>query len=51
MPSFHINISTGPKGAAFEHAQYIAREGRFADEEKYGPVIAQGPSEFPRVGA
>jgi hypothetical protein len=47
MPSFHINISTGPKGAAFEHAQYIAREGRFADEEKYGPVIAQGQANFP----
>jgi hypothetical protein len=47
MPSFHINISTGPKGAAFEHAQYIAREGRFADEEKYGPVIAQGEANFP----
>jgi hypothetical protein len=47
MPSFHINISTGPKGAAFEHAQYIAREGRFADEEKYGPVIAQAQANFP----
>jgi hypothetical protein len=47
MPSFHINISTGPKGAAFEHAQYIAREGRFADEEKYGPVIASGQANFP----
>jgi hypothetical protein len=47
MPSFHINISTGPKGAAFEHAQYIAREGRFADEEKYGPVIAQAEANFP----
>jgi hypothetical protein len=47
MPSFHINISTGPKGAAVEHAQYIAREGRFADEEKYGPVIAQAEANFP----
>jgi hypothetical protein len=47
VPSFHINISTGPKGAAFEHALYIAREGRFADEEKYGPVIAQGHANFP----
>jgi hypothetical protein len=47
MPSFHMNISTGPKGAAFEHAQYIAREGRFADEEKYGPVIAQAQANFP----
>jgi hypothetical protein len=47
VPSFHINISTGPKGAAFEHAQYIAREGRFADEEKYGPVIASGQANFP----
>jgi hypothetical protein len=47
MPSFHMNISTGPKGAAFEHAQYIAREGRFADEEKYGPVIASGQANFP----
>ena len=47
MPSFHIQISTGAKGAAFEHAQYIAREGRFADEEKYGPVIAQAEANFP----
>ena len=47
MPSYHINISTGPKGAALEHAQYIAREGRFADEEKYGPVIASGQANFP----
>jgi hypothetical protein len=47
VPSFRIQINTGPKGAAFEHAQYIAREGRFADEEKYGPVIAQAEANFP----
>ncbi len=47
MPSFRIQINTGPKGAAFEHAQYIAREGRYADEEKYGPVIASGQANFP----
>jgi hypothetical protein len=47
VPSFRIQINTGPKGAAFEHAQYIAREGRYADEEKYGPVIASGQANFP----
>ena len=30
---FHCSIKTGAKGAAADHAAYIAREGRFADEE------------------
>jgi len=47
MASFHMQINTGPKGTALEHAQYIAREGRFADEEKYGPLIASSQANFP----
>ena len=46
MASYHININTGPKGAAFEHAQYIDREGRFT-EEKYGEVAARGQANMP----
>ena len=29
MASYHIQINTGGKGAALEHAQYIDRDGRF----------------------
>jgi hypothetical protein len=46
MASFHIQINTGEKGQAAEHAQYIAREGRFT-EEKYGAVAARGVANMP----
>jgi hypothetical protein len=46
MASFHIQINTGEKGDAAEHAQYIAREGRFT-EERYGGVAARGHANFP----
>jgi MobA/MobL family len=46
MASFHIQINTGEKGDAAEHAQYIAREGRFT-EERYGEVAARGHANFP----
>jgi hypothetical protein len=32
-----LHVSAGPKGAGAEHAQYIAREGRFK-AEKYGEI-------------
>lgn len=44
---FHCSIKTGPKGTAADHADYIAREGRFADVEKYGAVEAQGVGHMP----
>ncbi len=34
---FHLHVSAGGKGAGAEHAQYIAREGRFTPE-KYGEI-------------
>lgn len=46
MPSYHCQINTGEKGEAAEHAQYIAREGRFT-EEKYGAVAAKGHGNMP----
>jgi hypothetical protein len=46
MASYHIQINTGPKGAALEHAQYIQREGRFTPE-RYGEVAAHGQANFP----
>jgi MobA/MobL family len=46
MASYHIQINTGPKGAALEHAQYIQREGRFTPE-RYGEVAAHGHANFP----
>jgi hypothetical protein len=46
MASYHINISTGVKGAALEHAQYIGRDGRFS-EERYGEVEARGHGNMP----
>jgi hypothetical protein len=44
---YHCSIKTGGKGAAVDHAEYIAREGRFADEERYGPVVAKGVANMP----
>ncbi len=34
---FHLHVSAGPKGKGGDHAQYIAREGRFK-AEKYGDI-------------
>jgi hypothetical protein len=42
-----MSIKTGGRGAAADHAAYIAREGRFADEERYGVVEAQGVGNMP----
>jgi hypothetical protein len=44
---YHCSIKTGAKGAAADHAAYIAREGRFADEERYGAVEARGVGNMP----
>jgi MobA/MobL family len=44
---YHCSIKTGAKGAAADHAAYIAREGRFADQERYGAVVAQGVGHMP----
>jgi MobA/MobL family len=44
---YHCSIKTGAKGAAADHAAYIAREGRFADEERYGALEAQGVGNMP----
>jgi hypothetical protein len=41
-----MQINTGPKGAAFEHAQYIDRDGPFT-EERYGEVAARGHANMP----
>ena len=46
MASYHIQINTGAKGQALEHAQYIDREGPFT-EERYGEVAARGHGNFP----
>ena len=46
MASYHLQINTGGKGDAVEHAQYIQREGRFT-EEKYGEVAARGSANMP----
>ncbi len=46
MASYHIQINTGAKGAALEHAQYIGREGRFS-EERYGEIEARGHANMP----
>ncbi len=46
MASFHMQINTGDKGEALEHAQYIQREGPFT-EERYGEVAARGVANMP----
>ncbi len=46
MASYHMQINTGGKGTALEHAQYIDREGRFT-EERYGEVAARGHANMP----
>ena len=46
VASYHIQINTGAKGQALEHAQYIGREGRFG-EERYGEVEARGHGNMP----
>ncbi len=47
MAHYHCSIKTGAKGAAADHAAYIAREGRFADQERYGAVEAQSIGNMP----
>ena len=47
MPSYHCTIKTGGKGAASDHAQYIAREGRFAEGERYGALEDSGSGNMP----
>ena len=37
MAHYRFHVKPGPKGAGAEHAQYIAREGRFK-AEKYGEI-------------
>ena len=37
MAHYHFHVNPGPKGTGADHAQYIAREGRFK-EEKYGEI-------------
>ncbi|MDP9091004.1 MAG: MobA/MobL family protein [Pseudomonadota bacterium] len=46
MASYHMQINTGGKGTALEHAQYIDRDGRFK-EERYGEVAARGHANMP----
>src|ERR1700722_400346 len=46
MASYHMQINTGGKGAALEHAQYIDRDGPFT-EERYGEVAARRPAHKP----
>ena len=46
MASYHFQINTGGKGEAFEHGQYIQREGPFT-EERYGEVAARGVANMP----
>ena len=46
MASYHMQINTGGKGAALEHAQYINRDDRFT-EERYGEVEARGHANMP----
>ncbi|MHB8747098.1 MAG: MobA/MobL family protein [Gammaproteobacteria bacterium] len=41
-----MQINTGGKGTALEHAQYINRDGRFT-EERYGEVAARGHANMP----
>jgi hypothetical protein len=47
VATYHLSIKTGGKGRAVDHADYIAREGRFADVEKYGAIEAQGQGNIP----
>jgi hypothetical protein len=37
MAHYHFHVNPGPKGTGADHAQYIAREGRFK-EDKYGEI-------------
>ncbi len=46
MASYHIQINTGAKGEALEHAQYIQRTGPFR-EERFGEVAARGVGNMP----
>ena len=47
MAHYHCSIKTGEKGEAVDHADYILREGRFADVEKYGALEASGQGNMP----
>ena len=46
MAHYHCHVRPGPKGAGAEHAQYIAREGRFTPE-KYGEIGEKASGNLP----
>jgi hypothetical protein len=46
MAHYHFHVNPGPKGKGADHAQYIAREGRFT-EEKYGEIGEKANGNLP----
>ncbi len=47
MATFHITIKSGKKGTAANHAAYIAREGKYSNDEKAKDLVATGFGNMP----
>lgn len=47
MATYHLSIKSSKKGNAAKHANYIARQGKFAKELEEADLIAQGHGNLP----
>lgn len=47
MATFHMNIKSGKKGTAANHAAYIARDGNYSKDEKAKDLVATGFGNLP----
>jgi hypothetical protein len=48
MASYHCSVKAGPKGKAAAHAQYIAREGKYSEGERFDDLESSGEGNLPK---
>ena len=47
MAIFHMSVKTGKKGSATNHAQYIARQGRYGQDETESDLVMTAHGNLP----
>lgn len=47
MASYHLTVKAGQRGKAKAHADYIAREGKYSERERYEDLEAKGYGNMP----
>lgn len=48
MATYHCSVKAGPKGKAAAHAQYIAREGKYSEGERFDDLESSGEGNLPK---